>query len=343
VRLLLRDSRQPIPVSGGSLGPRRLLISGRDSQVRLDGRPIGPVFQIRADPARGDWIEVAGQRIRGALEARASARSVRLIEVLPLEDYVAGVVAGELPHSFADEALKAQAVAARSYALHRIGRAGSSERAQFLPTTADQVYRATGSDRPRIRDAVRATRGEFLSYRGEAILAAYHASSGGRTAAADEVWRKSLPYLVSQPVCGEEVAPDSYWRAKVSRTTLGRALAPLGVHVGALRSLSVDEWSASGRAARVWVRGSRGERGVDATALRRALGEERIRSTRFEIEATEDGFVFTGAGFGHGVGMSQWGAEAMARDGANYREILSHFYPGTRIERAVPSVSAGRP
>jgi stage II sporulation protein D len=304
---------------------------------------MGSVFRIHADPARGEWIEVGGQRLHGALEARATSRSVQLIQILSLEDYVAGVVGGELPKNFAGEALKAQAVAARSYALHRIERSGSAARARFLPTTADQVYRASSGDSPQIRIAVSATRGEFLTYRGAAILAAYHASSGGRTAASDEVWQKALPYLVSQPVRGEELAPDSYWRASVSRTTLGRALAPLGVRVGELRSLRVDEWSASGRAARVWVRGTRGERAVDATALRRALGEERIRSTRFEIEATDSGFVFSGTGFGHGVGMSQWGAEAMARDGANYREILAHFYPGTRLEQALPNVSAGRP
>lgn len=129
----------------------------------------------------------------------------------------------------------------------------------------------------------------------------------------------------------------------MSRTTLGRALAPLGVRVGALQSLRVDGHSPSGRAARVQVRGSRGELSIDADQLRRALGEGRIRSTRFEIEPTETGFVFAGTGHGHGVGMSQWGAEAMARRGAQYREILAHFYPGTRIKSDLPPVGGGPP
>ncbi len=341
VRVLLQEGRGPFTVSGGNLGPRPLELSRDGSQLRLGGRAVGPVFSLVAGREADAWVEVSGRRVRGRVEARAGRRGLTLVNVLPLEDYVAGVVGGELPRDFSGETLKAQAVAARTYALHRLRAAGSDARALLLPTTGDQVYGGLDAEAPPIREAVAATRGEFLSYRGQAILAAYHASSGGQTAAADEVWQRALPYLVSRPVWGEDLAPDSYWRASVSRTTLGRALAPLGVRLGALQSLRVDGRSPSGRAVRVQVRGARGERSLDADQLRRALGEGRIRSTRFEIQPTETGFVFAGTGHGHGVGMSQWGAEAMARRGAQYREILAHFYPGTLLESELPPVAGG--
>ena len=174
-------------------------------------------------------------------------------------------------------------------------------------------------------------RHQVLVFRGEPILAAYHSASGGRTASAEEVWGQALPYLVSVPVEHEEDSPDTYWRASVSRTTLGRALVPLGVQVGPVRELRVVERSPSGRARVVRVRGREGEKEIEARALRASLGAEVIRSTLFEIRPTADGFLIVGSGHGHGVGMSQWGAEAMARRGASYREILMFFYPGSEL------------
>ena len=165
------------------------------------------------------------------------------------------------------------------------------------------------------------------------ILAVFHSASGGHTASAEEVWGRALPYLVSVPVEHEEDSPDTYWRASVSRTTLGRALVPLGVKVGPVRELRVVERSPSGRARTVRVRGRDGEKEIEARALRESLGAKVIRSTLFEIRATADGFVIVGSGHGHGVGMSQWGAEAMAQRGAGYREILASFYPGTELVR----------
>jgi stage II sporulation protein D len=140
-----------------------------------------------------------------------------------------------------------------------------------------------------------------------------------------------VPYLVSLAVEDEEDSPDTYWRATVSGTTLGRALASLGLRVGRVREVRVIERSESGRALRVAVRGDRGREKLDARALRSALGESVLRSTLFEIRPGDGGFVFVGSGHGHGVGMSQWGGQAMASRGASYREILAAFYPGTEV------------
>jgi stage II sporulation protein D len=136
---------------------------------------------------------------------------------------------------------------------------------------------------------------------------------------------------VSQPVENEEDSPDTYWRASVTGTTLARALARLGLQTGPVREIRVVERTPSGRAYRVEVRGEDGNSWLAARELRTALGENVIRSTLFEVRPAENGFTFVGAGHGHGVGMSQWGAEGMARRGADYRRILATFFPGTQL------------
>ena len=178
---------------------------------------------------------------------------------------------------------------------------------------------------------MRATRGQFLAYGGRPILAVYHSASGGRTASAQEVWGRPLPYLVSLPVANEEDSPDTYWRASIARPTLGRALASRGIRVGPIREFRVVERSPSGRARRLRVSGPEASQMLEARELRSALGEGVIRSTLFEVRSDGDRFVFVGSGHGHGVGMSQWGGQAMAVSGSDYREILGKFYPGAEL------------
>ena len=112
---------------------------------------------------------------------------------------------------------------------------------------------------------------------------------------------------------------------------------PLGVRVGEPRQMEVAERTGSGRAKRLQIRGTEGSGEIPGRALRGALGEDVIRSTLFEVRNLEDGFIFVGSGHGHGVGMSQWGAQAMAREGSSYREILAAFYSGTTVESGVPA------
>jgi stage II sporulation protein D len=226
--------------------------------------------------------------------------------------------------------LKAQAVVTRTYALYQIARnAGATFDVEA--GTRSQVYGGIDAESEAVRRAVRATGGQYLAHRRAPILAAFHSSSGGRTATAQEVWGEPLPYLVSIEVENEEDSPDTYWRASASRTTLGRALAAVGISVGSLREVEVTERSDSGRAIEIRVRGTKGTQEMKARALRTALGASVIRSTLFEIRELEGEIVFVGSGHGHGVGMSQWGAQAMAKSGADHRSILATFYPGTKL------------
>jgi stage II sporulation protein D len=287
------------------------------------------------------WLEGSGivavnqMRFHGKLEFRRNFEGMQVINEVMLEDYVAGILGRELYADWHPETLKAQAVAARSYVLHQ--RAASDGQSFHVGAgTGSQVYGGVAAETPLIRAAVSTTRGEFLAYARKPILAVYHSASGGRTASSEEVWGRPLPYLVSLEVDDEQDSPDTYWRASISKTKLGRALDSLGIRIGSPRELQVVDRSRSGRTLRVRIRGDKGNQDLEARALRVALGESVIRSTLFEIRSTRDAFVFVGSGHGHGVGMSQWGAQAMAQRGSTYREIIQTFYPGTSLVVGVP-------
>jgi stage II sporulation protein D len=353
IRVLLLERAEGVRV-GAEAGPRTRL-EPAPGGLRAGSRPVGPVWRLE-----GDLLRVDRLRVRGEVEVRRVSGGLQVVNRVPIEHYVAGTLGRETYPGWALETFKAQAVATRSYALHEAARHADGP-FDVEGGTRGQVYGGVDAESPQAVAAAAATRGEYLAWRGRPILAVFHSASGGRTASAEEVWGRALPYLVSVPVEHEEEAsggrtasaeevwgralpylvsvpveheedsPDTYWRASVSRTTLGRALVPLGVQVGPVRELRVVERSLSGRARSVQVRGRDGEKEIEARALRESLGAKVIRSTLFEIRATPDGFLIVGSGHGHGVGMSQWGAEAMARRGAGYREILASFYPGTEL------------
>jgi stage II sporulation protein D len=328
IRVLLLENRASVTVGDDRARSKGTVLDAKSAGISADRRPVGDLWRLRG---RG-VVRVDRLRVRGDLEVRHSAGGLQVINELGLEEYVAGTVGREVYPGWNLETLKAQAVVTRSYALNQ--RAKNRAKPYHLGSgTKSQVYGGVDAETPEVLAAVAATRGEYLAYQRQPILAVYHSASGGQTASAEEVWGQGLPYLVSVEVAGEEDSPDTYWRSSISRPKLGRALTTLGIQVGSPRDLRVTARSPSGRALHLRVRGEKGEHSLEARALRTALGESVIRSTLFEVRVTKDAFVFVGSGHGHGVGMSQWGAEAMANSGASYREILQAFYPGTSLIR----------
>ena len=323
----------------------RVLLAEAAPSVELDAAGSSPGVQIQPDgsalrlagtrrqqiafPGPGPH-RVDGRRYRGSIEIEVEPAGLRVVNEVPLAAYVAGTLLGEVPESFGETVLKAQAVATRTYALHRRARAGA--RAWDVEAdTRGQVYLGMDGESEAAWRAVEATRDQVLTWEGELILAAFHGTAGGRTASAEEVWGRAVPYLSSVPVDGEDLSPDTYWRAPVGAEELGRTLAAMGHPIGRAEHVAIARRTPSGRCETLAIRGSRGRAEVSAVALRRALGERRLRSTLFAVREAPDGFVFVGSGRGHGVGMSQWGARAMAERGAPYRAILGRFYPGARI------------
>lgn len=265
------------------------------------------------------------------------------VEEMDLGTYLVGVVRAEMPASFELEALKAQAVAARTYTLYKISSGGNHGGTADICTdsTCCQAYiseerarSSWGGDADayerKIEDAVTATDGEAILYGGVPILAVFHSSSAGLTRAAGEVWLNDLPYLqaVDSPEA-EDVIPNYYSRVEFTAEEFKAKF--LAAHADADLSGPVGGWlsgavtDAAGSVATLSVGGVT----VKGTELRTILG---LRSACFEWEAQDGGLVFYVTGYGHGVGMSQYGADRMARDGADYREILTHYYTGVTVE-----------
>jgi stage II sporulation protein D len=244
---------------------------------------------------------------------------------IALEPYVERAVAGEVWPSWPVEALKAQAVVARTYALHERQR-NATQRWDVESSVLSQRF-ARGPVAQRIRTAARATRGEYLAWSDAPILAAFHSSAGGRTASASEVWGEDLPYLrsVDSP---DDAAPDYFWTYQIGLDDLRAALREAGLDPRG-RHVRVLERSPSGRAARLEVLGAR----LSGRDLREILGGRALRSALFDVRVEDANARFLGSGAGHGVGLCQWGARELALRGRSYAEILRHYYPGTGLRR----------
>lgn len=258
---------------------------------------------------------------------------------ISLEDYLFGVVAAEMPASFEPEALKAQAVAARTYAMYRIG-SNAHDGAVCTDHNCCQAWLSSEELAERwegayerysalIRAAVRETDGLCLSYNGAAILAAFHSSSNGRTESSENVFGAALPYLISVESCEDAVAvPDYISTADFTEEELYSALsawnreAAVKASEGALLSDAV--FSTSGRLQEVKLCGEE----ISGSQLRKIFS---LRSADVSWQRHEDGISFVVTGYGHGVGMSQYGANNMAAHGIGFKEILSHFFPGTSL------------
>ncbi len=304
--MIPRHRRRCLPPPHPGLGRRELLRLG----AALLALPLLPATAL------------AEERIRVRLEGS------RKVEDLRLEDYVAGVVAGELPASFPPEAHRAQAVAARTYALTRKIEAQASGKPWDIGAgVLAQVYRGRHSEAA--RSAAKATTGEVVVAGRELAEAYFHSSCGGRTESGLAALGRDLPYLPSVECGFCDDAPGSSWRREFTAAELGRT-AWLG---GAADAVRIVARTGTGRAERVELaRGSRAA-SLAGADLRQRLGFSRLPSLGFEVAEAGRSFAFQGRGQGHGAGMCQHGAAGMARAGSGHREILAHYYPGTEVVR----------
>jgi len=335
VRVLLYRGSDPIRV-GPAEEPLEIRV-GSGGTLLVDGRPEARSW---VPSGSGPW-RVGSRVVRGRIAVRQREGRIEVLNRIGLESYVASTVGGEMSPSWPTEALRAQAVAARTYVLHEAAKRRNAPW-DVRATAASQVYRGIDAETPETRAATRSTAGEILVHDGEPILAVFHSTAGGRTATAAEVWGQDLPYLRVVEVEDEDDAPHTYWRTVFGREALQGVLEAADLGVGRLESLSVASRTRSGRVERLVLRGSERVREVDGARLRALLGGIGLRSTLFEVRDAPEGIAFVGSGHGHGVGMSQWGARAMARRGASYKRILARFYPGARLEERGARRFAGR-
>jgi stage II sporulation protein D len=255
---------------------------------------------------------------------------------MPVEEYLYGVVAGEMRKDWPEEALKAQAVVARTFLLYFLSNHDGSmyEGADISTDVSEsQAYDAKGVD-DAVRKAVDDTRGQALTYDNEYIIAWFHSNAGGKTATATE----GLDYKEGNPAYIQVVdspdldAPKEFvtWEAAFEESQVTAALKEMGI-TAKLTSASIAKRGPSGRCVEMEIGGQL----VSCPQLRTALDPTVFRSTQLTSVSLEDGsLILAGKGFGHGVGMSQWGAYAMAQEGAGYDEILAHYYVDTELVEA---------
>lgn len=342
VRVLLHEAPEAVriePVDGAGQ-PHALSLDASGGLMVRAGGSIERVGHAGVWSSRGSgpWRVGSGpaseRRVRGRLEAWSQNGQIQVLNRVDLEDYVASTVGGEMISGWPIEALRAQAVAARTYVLHEASKRSEASW-DVRATEVSQVYRGLSAETARTRSATRSTSGQILLHEGEPILAVFHSTAGGRTAGAGEVWGRDLPYLREVVVDGEEEAPHTYWRAPRERVEVETQVTTMGLNLGRLREIDIASRTPSGRVARLKLAGSRSSVSLSGIPLRQFAAALGLRSTLFDVNQTEAGFTFVGSGYGHGVGMSQWGARAMAMRGAGYRQILETFYPGAALAQSL--------
>jgi|GEM_PF-297159 len=288
-------------------------------------------------------LQSAIRNPQSAIKVRSVSENVT--RELPLEEYLVGVLGAESSVEGEIEALKAQAIVSRAFALKNLGR-HAREGFDFCSTTHCQRFtfpKTKGAVIGAARRAVEGTAGVILNDSlGKVVDAYFHAACGGMTANIETLWGAPAPsYLrgVRDDFCA--TMPHRRWAQKIPANQLAKAMqSDERTNVGArLVSITVTKRDATGRAEAITIEGSRRRpvRGWDFKLIvGRALGWQMIKSSRFEVSRAGDDFIFRGSGFGHGLGFCQEGAHVAARRGMSHRQILNHYFPGTRLERVEP-------
>ncbi len=311
-------------------------LSIRAGELTVDGQPCSGGAKVTG----GFRVEFSAGEARpwsGTVRVRARKGRLQFLTLMSLEDYTAAAVEGETAAEMPDEALKAMAVVARTFAVHFRSRHAAAGYDLCDDTHCQNLHHSVSR---RVRAAVAATRGELLWHNGSPAAPYYHRDCGGHTEDAASLWpSERAPYLVSQddPYCKRVTTP---WRVEISRADIDRALLAAGLKAPAgWERLEVTRRTASGRAAelRLATRDGRSA-AVSASSFRFALGRTlgwmTLKSDFYQVSASGGGFVFRGRGVGHGVGLCQLGAAEMAHSGMSYRQILAFYYPGTTVSVA---------
>ncbi len=308
------------------LGP--MMFSNKDKYLVLNGRRLN-VHRCRVR-AEGTTIMLDGHRYRGIFTIAVIPGGIEVVNHVPIEQYLYGVVPEEMSHKWKPEALMAQAVAARTYALY-VKEKSNDKPYDVEATTFSQVYGGYDSETKASSSAVDATQGQVITYDGKLIIAYFHANSGGHTEDAKNVWNVDIPYL--KGVCDRfsENIPGNTWEYYLSFDVIRNLLNKDGLNIRWIRGLQPAGSSRSGRCLQMKVVSNKGTFVFTSNNFRIKVGGTKLKSTLFHTRPRGRGILFRGTGYGHGVGMSQWGANRMAEAGFNYQEILEHYYRGTRL------------
>lgn len=321
--VVLDAARRPVPLPDAYT---EVPIAVKNRRITVAGR------EVLAEPltieSRSVYFRLNGRQYRDHITLYRDGDRLLAVNTIGLEEYLVGLINHEVSSAWSIEAVKAQAVVARTFALFQAGNS-RDPRYDLESTVDDQVYGGSQTEDYRSAKAVRETRGEILvDAEGAAVQAFYSSNCGGVTELPQNVWgaRTALQTSVKDPWCAS--APGASWSFSLDATRFGSKLKAHGHAGGSVTKVSIKRRTATERALTVVVTSTGGTSTMSGNELRRILGYDKLKSARFSVAIEGDSFVFRGKGAGHGVGMCQWGAKGMADGGYGYRQILGHYYPG---------------
>jgi stage II sporulation protein D len=299
--------------------------------------PAQTVF-VRGGPYPSDKLSYKTSIYRGALRIEAMKDGLSVTNVLGLDDYLLGTLGREMAASWELEALRTQAVASRTYALFMMSYPKNALY-DVEATTQDQVYGGVLAETERVREAVHSTAGQYLSLNHRAIKAYFHSRCGGTTETAQTVWNEKRGEHKNRVACAYCQKNPYVWTSSVPITEFLASLE-LPASVSKPFSLLPLQKTPSGRISSIHLSSGSTSKKITGDELRNALGYQRIKSTQMKWKIDGDELHFQGVGAGHGVGMCQWGARYLAKQGKTYKEILLHFYPGALLTYTEPHYSS---
>ena len=301
-------------------------IAVEHGHLAVGGRAVeGELITLES---RSVYFRVGGRQYRELVTIYKDGERLLAVNAIDLEDYLVGLINHEISSQWPEEAVKAQAVVARTYALFQANNS-RDPRYDLESTVDDQVYGGSQTEDYASAKAVRDTAGEVLvDGDGNVVEAFYCSSCGGITELPQNVWGTSTPIKksVKDPWCAN--APGATWTMEIGAKELGGKLASAGYDGGEVASIAILKKTAADRALSLEIVAADGTSRMSGNELRRVIGYDRLKSARFTVKKKGETFVFDGRGAGHGVGMCQWGAKGMADAGYSYRQILGNYYPG---------------
>ena len=334
-----------VPETGG------MQVKDSNGVVLLE-QPSGQPCLMQA----GSGSFVIGERsYRRSLEVTATPAGLKVVNILPFDEYICGVLPNEIYPSWPEEALKASAVAARSFTIAGMGGKHSEDGFDLCTTTHCQVYRGMGTEQASTNKAVFDTKNQVLTYGGKVISAMYSANNGGYTEGTENVWSAKLDYYT---IKADPYTPVDSWSVPYTAEEIEAMLIAKGKNIGKVKSVIIDKTSPSGRVTGLRIVGSDGEYALSKDGIRSFF---KLKSNMFIVETTGTAsrslaeaviamensadiglavaaltdtnrtFTFNGQGYGHGVGMSQWGCKYRADAGQTYIEILAFYYDGATV------------
>ncbi len=344
LRVLLSEGKQEIVLQGGAIrawgvdgrpaaeATGRVTVAAVGERIRWNGARLlaGPL-----DATGTPELRVGNRKGVGRVRLIARKGDLLAVAVVPFEAYVAAVLSREAPPGFHPEALAALAVAVRTYAAGAVAKPRDPAY-EVAASVEDQVFDGTDGVAAVFREAAGRTRGLVVRYRGELARTVYHSTCGGRTESAGSAWGKEVPYLQALP-CGDCADSPVYrWSWRMTSAEGRRVAKALGIPPGKELRIAVAGRTRSGRASRVRLSSGGVSRELQAAEFRKTAGYDNVRSLKMDVVPVAGGWLFTGEGWGHGVGLCQFGANGMARRGEGFRGILARYYPGAEIAGGGP-------